>query len=164
MFLLDTEVVWELREAKAGHADARLTSWIAAQPRSAIFISALTLAELAAAARQVERANRTAAAAIRTWIERQVAPAFDGRVLPVDTAVSLRAMALGYADLRDALVASTALAHGFVLATRNTAAFRQGKVRTLDPWRYEPTARDDDADWRDAARGGAWIKNLFVRG
>lgn len=165
MHLLDTDVVWELRGAKAGRADAGLTNWIAGQAHNSLFVSALALAELAAGALQVERTDKAAAAAIRHWIEGPVTTAFDGRVVPVDAAVARRAMALGYADLRDGLVAATALEHGLTIATRHPAAFRTGKVKTFNPWGYAPEPVPDDADWRQASRSGPlWLKSLFVRG
>jgi len=166
MFLLDTAVVWELRGAKAGRGDEGLARWVAAQPPTGLFLSALTLAELAAGAVQVERADKAAAAAIRRWIDDRVLPAFDGRVLAIDAAVARRAGGLGYPAQRDALVAATALEHGLTLATRDAAAFRIGKVRVFDPWGYDPAATgDEDGDWRQASRAGpVWLKNLFVRG
>jgi predicted nucleic acid-binding protein len=165
MHLLDTELVWELRGAKAGRGDPGLASWAGAQARTGLFISALTLAELAAAAGQVERTDKAAAAAIRRWIDNKVAAAFDGRVLPVDAAVARRAATLGYADMRDGLIAATALEHGLVLATHNVAAFRAGKVKTFNPRGYAPSVAEDDMDWRQASRGGPlWLRNLFVRG
>lgn len=165
MHLLDTDVVWELRGAKAGRADAGLTNWIAGQAHNSLFVSALALAELAAGALQVERTDKAAAAAIRHWIEGPVTKAFDGRVVLVDAAVARRAMALGYADLRDGLVAATALEHGLTIATRHPAAFRTGKVKTFNPWGYAPEPILDDADWRQASRSGPlWLKSLFVRG
>jgi toxin FitB len=164
MHLLDTEVVWELRGARAGYADAALASWAAGQARTGLFVSALTVAELGGAALQLERTDKSAAAAVRRWIEGPVLAAFDGRVVPVDAAVARRAMALGYPDLRDGLMAATALEHGLALATRHPAAFRTGKVKTFNPWGYSPDATEDD-DWRQAGRGGPlWLKNLFVRG
>jgi predicted nucleic acid-binding protein len=165
MFLLDTELVWQLRGARAGRGDPGLASWAAGQARTGLFVSALTFAELGAAAGQVERADKVAAGAIRRWVDSQVTAAFDGRVLPVDAAVARRAMALGYPDLRDGLIAATALEHGLTLATRNLAAFRAGKVKTFNPWGYAPEAQEEDNDWRQASRGGPlWLKNLFVRG
>ncbi len=165
MHLLDTDVVWELRGARAGRADAGLTNWIAGQAHNSLFVSALVLAELAAGALHVERTDKAAAAAIRRWIEGPVTTAFDGRVVPVDAAVARRAMTLGYADLRDGLVAATALEHGLTIATRHPAAFRTGKVKTFNPWGYAPELVPDDADWRQASRSGPlWLKSLFVRG
>lgn len=165
MHLLDTDVVWELRGAKAGRANPEVTAWAAKQAGTRLFVSALTLAELAAGAAQVERTDKAAAAAIRRWLEVQVSAAFDGRVLPVDAAVARRAGALDYAELRDGLLAATTLEHGLTLATPRPAAFRGGKVRTCNPWRHQPGAVEDDGDWRQATRGGpSWLRNLFVRG
>jgi toxin FitB len=165
MHLLDTEVVWELRGARAGRADTGLASWAGSQARTSLFVSPLTLAELAAGAAQVERSDKAGAAAIRRWIDTAVVSAFDGRVVPVDAAVARRAAGLGYPDMRDGLVAATALEHGLTLATRRPAAFRAGRVKTFNPWGYKPEPLEDDADWRQAARGGPlWLKNLFARG
>lgn len=164
MYLLDTEVVWELRSARAGLADSALACWAVGQSRTNLFLSALTMAELASAALQIERTDKAGAAAVRRWIEGPITAAFDGRVVAIDAAVALRAMTLGYPDLRDGLMAATALEHGLTLATRHLAAFKTGKVKTFNPWGYSPEATDDD-DWRQAARGGSlWLKNLFVRG
>ncbi|WP_375390491.1 PIN domain-containing protein [uncultured Sphingomonas sp.] len=165
MHLLDTELVWELRGARSGRGDPGVASWAAGQARTGLFVSALTLAELGVAATQIERTDKVGAAAIRRWAEGQVTAAFDGRVLPVETAIARRALALGYPELRNGLIAATALEHGLTLATRNPAAFRVGKVRTFNPWGYTPDAADEDIDWRQASRGGPlWLKNLFVRG
>ena len=91
--------------------------------------------------------------------------AFDGRVLPIDAAVARRATGLDYAELRDALMAATALENGLTLTTRQTATFRTGRVKTFNPWRYTVEAATDDIDWRQASRAGPlWLKNLFVRG
>ncbi|MGK6325084.1 PIN domain-containing protein [Sphingomonas sp. DT-51] len=165
MHLLDTELVWALRHAKAGTADPAVAAWAASQPRTALFISALTLGELATALLQLERADKSAAGMLRRWAEEAVPAAFDGRVLPVDAAVARRAAALGYAEPRDALLAATALEHGLTLATPHPAHYRPGKVRTVNPWRYVAGAPDEELDWREAARGGPfWLRNLFARG
>lgn len=165
MHLLDAEVVWALRGAKAGRGDAVVAAWAARQALTGLFVSALTLAELAAGAAQVERRDKPAAAAMRRWLEVRVAAAFKDRVLSIDGAVARRAGALGYPDLRDGLLAATALEHGLTLATRRPGTFRIGKIRTFDPWRHHDEPVEEDADWRQASRGGPlWLKNLFVRG
>ncbi|WP_242137072.1 PIN domain-containing protein [Sphingomonas sp. TREG-RG-20F-R18-01] len=165
MHLLDTAVVWELRGAKAGRGDPALTQWALAQARTTLLLSAMTLAELGAGAAQIERADKVGAAAIRRWIVDRVLPAFDGRILPVDAQVARRATELGYADMRDGLIAATALEHGLTLATRHEAAFRAGRVKTVNPWGYTADPAGDDSDWRQATRAGPlWLKNLFVRG
>jgi predicted nucleic acid-binding protein len=162
MFLLDTAVVLELRKAKAGRTDAGLATWAAGVSPQTLFISALTLLELENGAARAET-RKAAGAGLHEWIGAQVMPAFDGRILPVDAAVVRRRGQLAYADARDGLLAATALEHGLTLVTRNTGAFKAGRVKLFNPWGYTPDAEDDD-DWGAAARTGPlWLKNLFVR-
>lgn len=165
MHLLDTELLWALRGARAGSCDPGVTAWAARQPRTALFLSAMTCGELAAATLQIERVDKAAGARARHWAEEVVPRAFDGRILPVDAAVARRAGQLGYAEPRDALFAATALEHKLTLATPHPARYRLGKVRTVDPWRYVPGAVEEELDWREATRGGPfWLRSLFARG
>jgi len=46
MFLLDTNVVSELRKAKSGRADPNVTAWAARQPAGSLYLSAITILEL----------------------------------------------------------------------------------------------------------------------
>ncbi|WP_217429693.1 PIN domain-containing protein [Sphingomonas bacterium] len=163
--LLDTEVVWALREASVGRCDPAVTDWATAQPRTGLFVSALTLAELAAGAAHIAPTDRVAAASVRQWLDGPVATAFDGRVLAIDSTVARRAGMLGYADLRDGLLAATALEHGLTLATRAPQAFRLGKVRAINPWAYRRDREAEGGDWRQAIHGPpVWLRNLFARG
>ncbi len=165
MHLLDTELVWALRKARQPGGDPAVAAWAEEQARAGLFVSALTLTELDTAATRAERADRNAAAAIRRWIDGPVMTAFDGRILPVDAAIARRAGSLAYSNLRDAMFAATALEHGLTLATRTPAAYRLGKVRTVNPWTYAPHAPNEDADWRQASRPApVWLKSLFARG
>jgi predicted nucleic acid-binding protein len=80
---------------------------------------------------------REALGVLRTWMDSYIQPAFDGRILPVDTAVALRCARLHVPDRRsdrDALIAATALVHGLTVATRNVADFRAMGVSLLNPW------------------------------
>ena len=74
---------------------------------------------------------------MRIWIDQQVLPRFEGRILPIDTAVAQRSARLHVPDPhaeRDALIAATALVHGLTVVTRNLADFELPGVRTLNPW------------------------------
>lgn len=171
MHLLDTDLVFELRNAKAGGADPGLAAWAAGAARSSLFISALTLLELETAAARAERKakalrDRNGGATLRDWLDNRVAHAFDGRILPVDAAVVRRRTQVPLADSRDALLAATALEHGLILATRDAAAFAKvPRLKVFNPWGYKPEALDDEEDWGEAAKAGAqWLRNIFVRG
>lgn len=165
MYLLDTPVVFELRKARAGRTDAGLATWAGGVARQNLFLSALSLLELENAAIRAGRRDKAAAAPLRSWIDNQLIPAFDGRILPVDAAVVRRRATLPHADSRDALLAATAVEHGLTLVTRNTAAFKGGRVKLFNPWGYTPDAADEaDEEWDRASRTGPlWLKNLFVR-
>lgn len=166
MHLLDTDLVFELRNAKAGGTDAGLAAWAAGTARASLFISAVTLLELETAVGRAERRDKTQGAALRDWLDSRVAPAFDGRILPVDAAVVRRRAQLPLADSRDALLAATALEHGLTLATRETAAFAKvPRLKVFNPWGYKPEALDDEEDWGQVAKAGSqWLRNIFVRG
>lgn len=165
MYLLDTDIVFELRNAKAGATDPGLAAWAVGAPRASLFISALTLLELETAVAQVERRDKAAGLALRTWLDNQVAQAFEGRILPVDAAVARGRTRVALADSRDALLAATALEHGLTLVTRKVAAFKVNRLKVFNPWGYKPEAPDDGEDWGVAAKAGSqWLRNIFVRG
>lgn len=166
MHLLDTDVVFELRNAKAGASDPGLAAWAARATRSSLFISALTLLELESAVLRTERKDKAKAATLRDWLDSRVVPAFEGRILAVDAAIVRRRGHVPLADGRDALLAATALEHGLTLATREPAAFAKvPRLKVFNPWGYKPEALDDEEDWGQAAKAGTqWLRNIFVRG
>ncbi|WP_454715373.1 PIN domain-containing protein [Caulobacter segnis] len=166
MHLLDTDVVFELRNAKAGTTDAGLAVWAARAARSSLFVSTLTLLELETATARAERKDKAKGAALRDWLDNRVAPAFEGRILSIDAAVVRRRAHVPLADSRDALLAATALEHGLTLATRDPAAFAKvPRLKVFNPWGYKPEALDDEEDWGQAAKAGTqWLRNIFVRG
>lgn len=165
MYLLDTPIVFALRKARAGGTDPGFAAWAGEVPRERLFLSALSLVELEATVARTARRDKPAGTALRAWLDDQVVPAFDGHILPLDAAVARRRGQLGLAETRDALFAATALEHGLTLVTRNLAAFKGARVKLFDPWGYQPSAPDEDSDWRTAGRSGPlWLRNLFVRG
>lgn len=85
----------------------------------------------------IERKDVTQGAMLRAWLDRQVLPEFSGRILPVDTAVTLRCAQLHVPDERgerDALIAASALVHGVTLVTRNVSDFEASGVPLINPW------------------------------
>lgn len=137
MFVLDTNVVSELRKAKAGKADKNLTAWAASVPTVSLYLSAITILELETGVLLAERRDPVQGALLRTWLTNHVLPAFAGRVLAIDTAVAQRCAGLHVpaprAD-RDAIIAATALVHGMTVVTRNVADFAPTGVRLVNPW------------------------------
>lgn len=138
MYLLDTNVVSELRRVRSGRADARVAAWAERVDAAELFLSVISLQELAIGVLLRERGDPAQGAVLRRWLEERVIPAFAGRVLPVDAAVALRSAALHVPDprpVRDGLIAATALVHGLRVVTRNVGDFRPMGVEVIDPWR-----------------------------
>ena len=137
MFVLDTNVVSELRKVRLGKADVNVTAWSDTVDASDLFVSAITIMELELGVLSVERKDATQGAVLRSWLEQQVLPEFAGRTLPVDTAVAQRCArlhVLNRREGRDALIAATALVHGMTVVTRNVADFKPTGVSLFNPW------------------------------
>ena len=137
MFLLDTNVVSELRKVRLGKADPHVADWADSVDATDLYLSVITVQELEIGVLLAERRDPSQGAIFRAWLDGHVLPAFSGRILVVDTAVAQRSARLHVPDprpVRDGLIAATALVHGMVVVTRNTADFAPTGVRTLNPW------------------------------
>jgi predicted nucleic acid-binding protein len=137
MFVLDTNVVSELRKVRLGKADTNVTAWAQTVDAANLFVSAITIMELELGILSIERTDATQGAMLRSWLEQHVLPEFSGRTLPVDTAVAQRCARLHVPDRRgerDALIAATALVHGMTVVTRNITDFKPTGVSLINPW------------------------------
>jgi predicted nucleic acid-binding protein len=137
MFLLDTNVVSELRKTRTGQADKQVVRWADSVDAASLYLSAVTILELEIGVLQIERRDREQGQRLRGWLEGQVLTAFAGRILPVDTVVARRCARLHVPDPRaerDGLIAATALVHAMAVVTRNTADFQTSGVSLVNPW------------------------------
>ncbi len=136
MYLLDTNVVSELRRAKP---HGGVVAWLEGVPDEDLRLSAVTLGELQAGVEITREQDVAKAAAIEAWIE-QVAQtwnvlAMDGRCFRVWA----RLMHRRSDDLiEDAMIAATAIVHELIVVTRNVRDFEPLGVRTLDPFSPQP--------------------------
>lgn len=137
MYLLDTNVVSELRKVHSGKADPQVSKWADRVDAADLFVSAITVQELEIGVLQMERRDGPQGTLLRAWLDNHVLPAFAGRILPVDAAVARRTAALHVPNPRplvDGLIAGTALVHGMTVVTRNEADFAPTGVNVLNPW------------------------------
>ena len=138
MFVLDTNVVSELRKVRGGKANSGVAAWAERVPSAELFVSAITIHELEHGVLLMERSDPAQGAVLRAWLDHSVAAAFKNRVLPVDEAIARRAAALHVPDpapFRDALIGATALVHGMTVVTRDLKHFQRfDQLDVLNPW------------------------------
>lgn len=141
MYLLDTNVVSELRRAGTGQADPAVTSWAASVDPTVLHLSVVSIMEIETGILRLARRDSAQAERLQSWLDRQVLTAFAGRILAVDLPVAMRCARLLVPDPRadrDALIAATAHVHRLTVVTRNTADFQATGVALLDPWTHTP--------------------------
>jgi hypothetical protein len=138
MYLLDTNVISELRKANTGKADPQVVAWASGVSPASLFVSAISVLELETGILLVERRDAVQGQMLRQWLETQVLPTFAERVLVVDTEVARQCARLHVPDPprsdRDALIAATAMVHGMTVVTRNVADFEPTGCALLNPW------------------------------
>ena len=137
MFVLDTNVISELRQGKRGQSPA-VRAWAASQPVGRLFLSAITMLELEKGVQALERRRPPEGSALRAWLVGLRAE-FAGRILPFTENTAPICAALHVPDTRaerDAMIAATALEHGFAVVTRNVPDFTNTGARLIDPWSH----------------------------
>ncbi|MEM7275076.1 MAG: type II toxin-antitoxin system VapC family toxin [Actinomycetota bacterium] len=138
MFVLDTNVVSELRKVRSNKANPGVAAWAKQVSSAELFISAITIHELEHGVLLMERSDPDQGAVLREWLDHSVTAAFKNRVLDVDAHVARRAASLHVPDpapFRDALIGATALIHKMTVVTRDLKDFeRFDDLDLLDPW------------------------------
>ena len=132
-YLLDTNVVSELRKRRRSEKVAR---WVSALAEDSAFVSVITIGEIA---KGIARRRRTDAGtrdadALQAWLEGLLA-LYSDRVLPIDVPIATRWGRLcdRHPELAtDMLLAATALERGLTVATRNVAHFRMVDVPAVN--------------------------------
>ncbi|HAU78897.1 MAG TPA: VapC toxin family PIN domain ribonuclease, partial [Agrobacterium sp.] len=125
-FILDTNVVSELRKIGDGKADSNVVTWITAEDAASFYISAITILELERGILGVQRRDAVQGGRLRSWLDDHVRKEFAGRILSIDDAIATRCAHLHIPDRRneaDALIAATGLVHNMAVVTRNLRDF-----------------------------------------
>ena len=132
MFLLDTNIVSELRKSKP---HGGVVAWISAQDASTLYLSAMTIAELQRGVEMTREQDADKADQIEAWLEQLM---FTGQVLAMDSAVCREWAKLMHRRsetlVEDAFIAATASVHRLVVVTRNVRDFKTFGVNTLNPF------------------------------
>ena len=136
-YLLDTCVVCEIIKPKP---DKNVVTWLKSQNEDDLFLSVLTFGEIE---KWIEKAtDATRKRKLQLWVADDLKKRFEGRVIPIDTAVAVKWGEIqGAAELSgkpmptiDGLIAVSGYVHDCVVVTRNTADMVQSKAALFDPW------------------------------
>jgi predicted nucleic acid-binding protein len=135
MYLLDTNVVSELRSGKPRQSPA-VRKWAETQPGAQLYLSVITVMEIEIGVLRMERKDAAQGASLRRWAH-AVLRQFGGRVLPFTHRTALDCAGMHVPDprsFRDSMIAATATEHGFAVVTRNVGDFAGTGAQVIDPW------------------------------
>lgn len=133
MYLLDTNVVSELRKPKPHGA---VLAWFSGLEDLQLHLSAVTIGEIQVGIELTREQDEAKAAEIEAWLE-MVAASYN--VLPMDAATFRVWAHLMHRKsdtvYEDAMIAATAKLHGLTVVTRNVADFKSFAVPLLNPFK-----------------------------
>lgn len=137
MFLLDTNIVSELRKPKP---NAGLIEWVQQTPSECLFLSVITLGEIQKGI-DLKKAKDPEFKADRheEWLF-QLTRLYKDRILPIDSAVTQawgKIMAINQRHAIDGLIAATAIVHKLSIVTRNTQDFQSWTIELVNPFSEE---------------------------
>lgn len=139
MYLLDTNIISEMRMIPKNKANLGVELWFKHVCLDDLFISSIVLLELKQGIlKAYHQGDEVKANALNQWFEQKILPTFAQRILPITDEIALKCAELhipNERDRHDALIGATALVHDLTLVTRNTKDFNgiEG-LRLLNPF------------------------------
>lgn len=135
--LLDTNILSELRRPRP---EPKVVAFVGAQPLESLFVSAVTFAEVRFGIELIEDIHKRAA--LNDWLNLQLRPMFESRVLPVSEDVMFKWRLLveegrktGHTFSQpDLIIAATALHHGLAIVSRDAGGYAKTGVPLINPW------------------------------
>jgi toxin FitB len=136
MFLLDTNVISELRKLKP---HGGVVAWLRAQEANALYVSAMSIGEIQRGIEITREQDAAKASEIEAWLDEML---HSGQVLAMDAAVCRAWAKLMHQRsntlAEDAFIAATAEVNRLVVVTRNVRDFKSLGVHTLNPFTTKP--------------------------
>lgn len=137
MYLLDTNVISEMRLAALGRGNDNLMAWTKKQPKQLFYTHVVVLMEIERGILRLHRKDGKQAQVFDQWYQMVVRPTFKGRILPIGETTAAICASLHVPDRapeNDAWIAASAIEHNFTLVTRNTKDFQHKGLRVFNPF------------------------------
>ncbi len=136
-FLLDTNVLSELRRPRP---ERNVVAFVSEKPLESLFVSSVTFAEIRFGIERIEDLHKRSA--LTHWLDLELRPMFDNRVLAVSEDVMFKWRLLVEAGRRaghtfpqpDLIIAATGWHHGLAVVTRDTGGYEKTPVALVNPW------------------------------
>ncbi len=136
-FLLDTNILSELRRPRP---EPKVVAFVSAQPLESLFVSSVTFAEIRLGIERIEDLHKRSA--LMDWLNLELRPMFEGRLLPVSEEVMLKWRLLVEEGRKaghtfpqpDLIIAATALHHGLAIVSRDEGGYAKTGVTLINPW------------------------------
>ena len=127
MYLLDTNIVSELKKLDSGKIHPQVQCWAYSINLMQTKISVVSIIEIRTGILSLARKDQAQAASLDNWFTNRLLPAYRTRTLSVDTEVALICAQLhipAKRPINDAYIAATAIAHNLTPVTRNVRDFQ----------------------------------------
>lgn len=137
MYLLDTNVISELRKSGTDRLDQNVRRWADSVSAEDLYLSVITIAELEMGVLSLERRDPQQATPLRIWLNHLVKTHFQCRILNITPQVAMQYAQINVPNrlaVMDGLIAATAMSNNLIVVTRNTADFPT--VRTINPFEF----------------------------
>ena len=127
MYLLDTNIISELKKLDSGKIHPQVQRWTYSINLMQTKISVVSITEIRTGILSLTRKDQAQAASLDNWFTNRLLPAYRTRTLSVDTEVALICAQLhipAKRPINDAYIAATAIAHNLTLVTCNVRDFQ----------------------------------------
>jgi toxin FitB len=133
MILLDTVVLSEIRKSRPS---AKVMAWLQSQREDQLYISVISIGEIARGIEKARKADPEFAQALAQWLD-TLQRLYADRILPITPPIAKlwgELSAKQGHDGADLLIAATAQVHRLAVATRNVKHFSPMQIEVVNPF------------------------------